>query len=72
MEKIHSYTTRALIIVLIIFGPIYLIELLHIKAFSTAKLFNIPIGGFIIWIYYLVAALVALILVSMINASERD
>jgi hypothetical protein len=72
MGKNNSYTSRALIIVLIIFGPIYLIELLHIEAFSTTKLFNIPIGGFIIWIYYLVVALVALVLVSMINASERN
>ena len=72
MAKINSYTSRALIIVLIIFGPIYLVELLKIEAFSTTKVFNIPIGGFIIWIYYLVVAIVALILVSMINARERN
>ena len=72
MGKADSYTSRALIIVLIIFGPIYLIELLKIDAFSTIKVFNIPIGGFIIWIYYLVVALLALVLVSMINAGERN
>ena len=38
MAKTNSYTSRALIIVLIIFGPVYLIELLKIEAFSSVFL----------------------------------
>jgi hypothetical protein len=61
----------ASIIMLIVFAPIYLVALFRVKFFATAKVAGMPVGGFLIWIYYLVVAAMALILVAVINAKEQ-
>jgi hypothetical protein len=72
MGKNGSHNLLAVIIMCVVFGPIYLIELLNIRFFAAAKVFDIPVGGFLLWIYYLVVAFAALILVAIINAREKS
>ncbi len=71
MKATKPYNLLVVIVLLIIFGPMYLFEILNLKFFATAKLFNIPAGGFLIWIYHLVGGVLALVLVAIINARER-
>lgn len=71
MQGGKSSNVLASIIMLIVFAPIYLVALFRVKLFATAKVAGIPVGGFLIWIYYLVVAAMALILVAVINAREQ-
>jgi hypothetical protein len=71
MQGGKSSNVLASIIMLIVFAPIYLVALFRVKLFATAKVAGMPVGGFLIWIYYLVVAAMALILVAVINAKEQ-
>jgi hypothetical protein len=71
MQGGKSSNVLASIIMLIVFAPIYLVALFRVKFFATAKVAGMPVGGFLIWIYYLVVAAMALILVAVINAKEQ-
>jgi hypothetical protein len=71
MQGGKSSNVLASIIMLIVFAPIYLVALFRVKFFATAKVAGMPVGGFLIWIYYLVVAAMALILVAVINAREQ-
>ena len=71
MQGGKSPNVLASVIMLIVFAPIYLIALFKVQFFATVKVFGMPLGGFLIWIYYLVVAAMALILVAVINAKEQ-
>jgi uncharacterized membrane protein YhaH (DUF805 family) len=71
MGRLKRSTFWCLVAMLIVIGPIYLIELLHVPFFATAKIAGIPAGGFLIWIYYLVLAVMSLVISAIINAGEE-
>jgi hypothetical protein len=71
MRNIKKSTTWSLVAMVIIVGPIYIVELLHIDFFATTKIAGIPSGGFLVWIYYLVVAVMSLIIALAVNAGER-
>lgn len=71
MKGTKPYNLLVVIVLLIIFGPIYLFEIFNLRFFATTKIFDIPAGGFLIWMYHLVVGVLALVLVAVINAKEK-